>query len=342
MDGVSVIICCYNSSEKIVKALQYLAPQEGTESIPWEIVLVDNASSDNTAEVASKIWTDTGVPLRIFFEPTPGLSNARETGIQNSKYGFLSFIDDDNWVCSDWIKKVFNIMTTKPEVAICGGLAEPVFEINPPRWFTKYQQAFAVGPQGDDEGYVRSKRGYLYGAGSTLRKSAWEELKMHGFKYLLSGRKGKALSSGEDFELCMALTLAGYKLWYCPELTFKHFMPASRLNWQYLISLYKAFGRSDVVTAFYHDLLKPYKGVKYFINKNFILSFSYSVWYLVKILPGYVLAMSRQSEGNLMELLFKRTLSNLIEKIRQARKFGSMKRSIDESSWINLKHNFIK
>jgi glycosyltransferase involved in cell wall biosynthesis len=342
MDGISVIICCYNSSDKIGKTLQHLASQEGTEGIAWEILLVDNASTDNTAEVARKIWTDSLVPLRIVLEPLPGLSKAREAGINHANYGFLSFIDDDNWVCSCWISKVFEIMTQKPEVAICGGMGVPVFETAPPLWFLKYQQAYAVGTQGDIEGYIKSERGYLYGAGSTLRKSAWEDLKAHGFRYLLSGRKGKALSSGEDYELCMALSLSGYKLWYCPELTFKHFMPAGRLTWPYLINLFRAFGRSDVITTLYLDCLIPKRGLKFIINKSLILSICYSIWLLIKALPGYLVALSRKGEGHFIELYFNRILSNLIEKMRNPRKFVTLRKSIRKAPWIKLKTNLIK
>jgi len=62
--GVSVIICCYNSANKIKNVLKHLEEQKGTELIPWEVIVVDNASSDYTFEVAKKSWKRKDVPFR--------------------------------------------------------------------------------------------------------------------------------------------------------------------------------------------------------------------------------------------------------------------------------------
>jgi glycosyltransferase involved in cell wall biosynthesis len=85
-DGVSVVICCYNSADKISQALTCLQEQEYDQSILWEVILVDNASDDNTAIVARQIWKHLEIPLRILNESQKGLSNARKKGINESNY----------------------------------------------------------------------------------------------------------------------------------------------------------------------------------------------------------------------------------------------------------------
>ena len=92
----SVIVCCYNSAPRLRETLLHLAQQEVTEGFNWEVVLVDNNSTDGTAEVAQSLWAKYGnpVPLRIVKEHTPGLSYARKKGVEESKGELLVFCDD--------------------------------------------------------------------------------------------------------------------------------------------------------------------------------------------------------------------------------------------------------
>ena len=89
---------------------------------------------------------------------------------------------------------------------------------------------------------ITDSRGYLWGAGLCLRKTAWATLAENKFDFLLSDRSGESLSSGGDAELCYALRLSGWRLWYEPRLTMQHYLPASRLTWSYLRRLSRAFG----------------------------------------------------------------------------------------------------
>src|SRR6187402_3359199 len=95
-EGISVIICCYNSALRIEKTLDHLAAQ-AVNDISWEIILVDNASVDNTAEIARAFWNKNHadkVILNIVTEYKPGLSSARLTGVSASAYEYLILCDD--------------------------------------------------------------------------------------------------------------------------------------------------------------------------------------------------------------------------------------------------------
>jgi len=79
--GVSIVISTFNGSQKLKETLQHLAAQKA--SVHWEIVLVDNASTDNTQKVAEQIWDEVGnkeIPFRTFFQPIPGKSHAQDMG----------------------------------------------------------------------------------------------------------------------------------------------------------------------------------------------------------------------------------------------------------------------
>src|SRR6185437_11337360 len=99
--GISVIICCYNSATRITPTLQHLFNQKGISLSSWEIIVVDNASTDNTCEKAIEIWESFGPgkpDFKVISEPTPGLSAARQKGINEALYDYVLFCDDDNWL----------------------------------------------------------------------------------------------------------------------------------------------------------------------------------------------------------------------------------------------------
>ena len=234
INGISVVICCYNSESRIEKVLTHLMDQEGDEGIAWEVIVVDNASTDATSRVARKTWKHGRVDMKVVSEMNPGLSHARRKGMGASRYEIISLVDDDNWVEKYWIRKIFDHMNSSPETGMMGGKGRAVFEDRAPEWFDRFQRSFAVGPQAEQSGWHYS---FLYGAGLTLRKEAWNHLVDNGFKFILSDRKGASLSSGGDAELGMAILLAGYKVFYDASLDFAHFQPAGRMNWEYLVKL---------------------------------------------------------------------------------------------------------
>ncbi|MCY7278070.1 MAG: glycosyltransferase family 2 protein, partial [Phormidesmis sp. CAN_BIN44] len=129
VNGISIVICCYNSAQRLPETLAHLAAQAIPSTVPWEIIIIDNASTDNTADVARASWLSTSsAPLHIIHEPQQGLSYARLRGFCESTYDVISFVDDDNWVCPEWVQTVSEIMTQHPHVGACGGCSEAVLD----------------------------------------------------------------------------------------------------------------------------------------------------------------------------------------------------------------------
>lgn len=248
--GVSIIICTHNGASRLPDCLRHLN-QQVTGGVPWECILVDNASTDATSETALRHWK-ADAPLRIIQEERLGLAYARETGLKSVTHPFVSYVDDDNWVSPDWVAHVQRIFTEHPEVGLCGGNILAVHESQPPEWFERFQESFAVGTQGDETpSDITQTRGHLWGAGLSLRKEALDKLFSAGFSPLLTGRTGRRMLAGEDSEICYALTLQGWRLWHDPKLTLKHFMPTSRLTWDNLCRMHRGFGASHVVLGLY-------------------------------------------------------------------------------------------
>lgn len=264
MKGISVIICCYNSAKRLPETLRHLAQQKVSVDLDWEIIVVNNNSTDTTEKDAISLWQSFGndTSLIVVNEPQPGLSHARDKGMSVAQYDLFLWCDDDNWLCDTYVQTAFNIMEQQPDIGALGGWCEAAFEAEKPTWFNTYSWYFAVSKQGRQSGDITNKKGCVYGAGMVLRKSHNLELKALGFKQLLNDRKGKSLSSGGDTEYCYAIRLLGYKIWYDDRLYFKHFMIAERPNFRYISRLKKALVNSNFILWPYQDLLNNKRRTK--------------------------------------------------------------------------------
>lgn len=274
--GVSVIVCCYNSAIRLPQTLKYLSKQETIPNAPFEIILVNNASTDNTTEVAKKEWLEHKAPfsLRIINEQKAGLSYARERGVYEAKYEYIVFCDDDNWLSSNYLYDAFIIMTNNPQVGVLGGRSEAASDVPLPFWFYTYQESFAVGVQALNSGDV-TQRNYLWGAGMVFRKSIYLSLLAQGFHPLLSDRNGKNLTSGGDSEICYWFLLGGFRLWYDEKLLFKHFIPNERLSKAYLVKLFSSFEQSKEILVYYAAVL---------LKKQLNLNFSKFIFHAIKFI----------------------------------------------------------
>lgn len=254
-NSVSIIICCYNSALRLSDTLRYLANQE-VDGIVWELIVVDNNSTDNTSEVAKTEWESFGNPvrLRVISEPQAGLSHARAAGIKHANYELLLFCDDDNWLEADYLKIACRLMADDQQIGILGGLNTPIATIELPIWFKTFEGAYACGPQAEVDGEVDASRLYITGAGMVVRREVLNSLDAIQFKSNLTDRKGEELSSGGDTELCFVTAMLGYKLVYSSALRLFHFIDPKRLTWDYLIRLEKGHAKSYYKLVFYKRL----------------------------------------------------------------------------------------
>lgn len=326
VDGVTVIICCHNSSTRLPSALNHLAAQEIPGGIPWEVIVVDNASADDTSETALRAWpVDAPAALTVTHEPQLGLIHARHRGLLKAKYEFVSFIDDDNWVCPNWVKVVFEVMSQRSSVGACGGEAEGVCEIDPPWWFERYKGDYAAGSQGSEAGDVTERRGYLWGAGLTVRRSVWQKLISSGFQSLLTGRMGNSLSSGEDVELCLAIRMAGFRLWYEPRLHLRHFLPARRLTWRYLRLMYRGDGASTVGYDPYWAILGS---ARQMYQGTWKQEFSKTLRKLLRFRVSLGKALLPHCEGEHQILAIELAIGRLLELFRRHKAYDNSFRAV--------------
>lgn len=328
--GISVIICCYNSSGRIAGVLDCLYKQNKIRDLNYEIIVVDNASTDNTAALTLKTWKGNPNVLKVITEKKPGLSYARMAGISASKYDIINFIDDDNYVNENWLYLINSIMRSNEEIGMLGGLGIPKSNAALPDWFEKYRDAYAVGPQGKKSGIVPDERAYLHGAGVSIRRTIWVELEQKGFKFYLTGRKGKSLSSGEDFEMSSAVRLLGYQLYYEEDLVFQHQIPETRLTEQYILDLYKAFGNASNIVHAYKSVSTNGSFKERLKYNVFITSVFYSLIKFIEYQIKYAGLKNKMDIRNDICVMFWYWRNNLIFKLRNPLKVMLAYRDINK------------
>ncbi len=255
-EGVSIIICFYNSGVKIVPTLEHIKKLHFDLFNGIELILVDNNSSDHTNEIIQQTLSENEFfPWKIVHESNPGLTNARLRGIQESNYDILLFCDDDNWLKEDYLQMGIDILDSESRIAVLGGNGVPVSSIKIPDWFEKNQNFYACGPQFNTSGRVLGARNVVYGAGMFVRKKYWEAIIAAGFVPISSDRKGGSLSSGGDSEMCLAFQIAGYHIWYDERLLFQHYIEPDRLTQKYFEQLKKGMSTSRFYTRYYLEFL---------------------------------------------------------------------------------------
>jgi glycosyltransferase involved in cell wall biosynthesis len=288
--GVSFLVCTYNGASRIGETLRCLAQQAVGPEVRWEVVFVDNASTDGTAERARKAWEQLGAPapLHMLQEPRPGKQHALETALRHVQYRYTCIVDDDNRLAPDYLQIGLSILEQHPQVGILGGPNTGTFEGPAPTWFPAFQHCYAVGPQLDrtNGGFAplpdgNIGRNVLWGAGMFVRMAVWTKLHEAGFQSLFTGRQGeKNLTAGEDDELCYAAQLIGYEVWYSSRLQLQHHMAAGRLTEDYRNRLFYASARSATRLNAYRNALWGRQDAP--VSTNLLKDFGYSVLNIVK------------------------------------------------------------
>ena len=278
--GISIILCCYNSASRLPKTLEYLAKQEIKTDIPVELIIVNNASTDGTKEVALLEWKKyaTHFSFRMLDEDTPGQMFARQKGVQEAQYEYVLFCDDDNWLQPDYLQKAFDLMESNARIGALSGQSIAVSDIDLPEWFPDFEAGYAVGKLANKSGDI-SNKGWMWGAGMMTRRTLISKALDKNHPFLNQGRTGNILTSGDDCEICKRILLLGYILYYDSSLALYHYLPPNRLTWAYKKKLFDGFESSNAILAKYNDIrhemyksnLRKIKGIIKLAFRVFIL-----------------------------------------------------------------------
>jgi glycosyltransferase involved in cell wall biosynthesis len=204
---VSVVIGTYNRSEMLAAALDGLLGQESG-GVSYEVIVVDNNSSDATREVVESYKAKGYENLRYIFEPKQGVSHARNAGIGEARGEIIAFADDDVRVSKEWVARIKAAFDEHPEIDFLGGKILPLWKSEPPRWLTRdHWWALALLDYGDIPFYVSADNPVcLPTANASFRSDVFKRFGL--FSPDFSGR--------EDHEFLLRLWCAGSRGMYVP------------------------------------------------------------------------------------------------------------------------------
>lgn len=246
MPDLSVAICTYNGELRLPALLSCLQQQQS--DCQWEVIVVDNNSSDRTAELIRRyqsiaaLWRR-DVPLRYYFEPRQGSAYARRCAVKHITSPLIGFIDDDNLPEPDWVEAAFQFGQQHPQAGAYGSNIYGQYEITPPPGFNRIACCLAIINRGDRPFQYSTKRGVLpAGAGMVVRRQAWLQ-QVPNVPRLAGVCAGSLKSKGEDVEALSHIRQA-WPIWHNPAMKLAHVMPKERLSRQYLQHLFWRVGLS--------------------------------------------------------------------------------------------------
>ncbi|MGA8151708.1 MAG: glycosyltransferase [Terriglobales bacterium] len=240
---VSVILCTYNRAESLLKALGSLAESAMPESVDWDVLVVDNNSSDQTREIVKDFCRRHPGRFLYTFESQQGLSRARNTGIREASGDVVAFVDDDVTVEPTWLRNLTARLHNGKWVG-AGGRVLPKWASSPPDWLPlkdRYGLApLAVFDPGLNAGGLPEPP---FGTNMAFQKKMFQ--KYGDFRTDL-GRCGDSMISNEDTEFGGRLLAAGEQLRFEPSAVVYHPVSEKRIQKEYFLAWWFDKARADI------------------------------------------------------------------------------------------------
>ena len=269
----TLVICTKDRRDDISKCMESLS-QRLRESEPkaWDVLVVDNAASDGTGDVARGFQRDYPVPVSVIREDRLGLAIARNTSLREAKGGVVVFVDDDVTFHSGWIE-AWEQAFSDPTVTAGGGPIHPVFPASVPSWFkeglmedggasTSY---YYFGDEGKEIS-PGGETGLPIGANMAVKRK--EALEQGGFNEDLGW--GKKRIPCEETEFFQRLWKSGAKVVYTPLPCVDHHLPEGRLNLEFVRQWHRGYGRASIMMR---PNKSPVSWLLKFIEQGFNLLF---------------------------------------------------------------------
>lgn len=238
----TVIICSRNRASSLSNTLKSIvdAADQLGDRFPnnWELVVVDNGSTDNTPAVVESFQKE--LPIRRVMQPLAGLSNARNAGVANAKGQFIMWTDDDVDVDVMWLKNYLAAFEKNPHIALFGGRAVPRFQEPIVPWFTENTHSLAslLAIRDAPEIEQMSSKFLPFGLNYAIRTDVQ---KAHQYDPNLGVAPGRRIG-GEESAVIRAILHSGHKGIWVWDATVFHLISPQRQTLSYIFDYYKSQG----------------------------------------------------------------------------------------------------
>lgn len=246
----TVIICTYNRGEHLRRTLEGFHSLATNPEWRWELLVVDNNSSDDTRKVCDSF--DERLPIRYLFESRQGKSFALNRAVTETKAPLLLFTDDDVDVDPAWASRLLEAAAGHPDIAFFGGRVLPRWERTPPRWAAEHIDWLMINvhvDKGEREVILQNGSApFLVGANVAFRRSVFDQGVRFREDIGPSGSDGSSVGNlrGEENDLEKRLMSRGDRGLYVPGAIVYHRHPPHRCTERYLRNWYMGWAMADV------------------------------------------------------------------------------------------------
>jgi glycosyltransferase involved in cell wall biosynthesis len=275
---LSIVICSYNRAQYIGDALDSLYNQTSSLSA-FEVILVDNNSTDGTPEVYShwRVKHPDG-NFQYLTEHRQGASYARNTGAVHAKTDWLCFMDDDAVAFPDFVANIIKHTQEKPTIVGFGGKIIPKYIPEKPVWMSYYVSSLVGNFDYSPVPCAFKKGKYPLESNMVVKKSVFDQI--GGFNTSLPGVVGTVRIGGEGKELFYKILELGEIIHYDPSIIVYHVVETSKLTKEYLYRVASGIGRGERVRTLSISRMAYLKKLTEYIFKlgaSVILGIKYAI-----------------------------------------------------------------
>ena len=247
MKKLSIIVATYNRSQSLLRTLRSVVAQSAPAE-QWELVVVNNNSTDNTAAVFAQFAAEhSEFNLRMVDEPKQGLSNARNCGIMASEGQYVAIVDDDESLEDSFAESYIAFFDAFPTAMAAGGAVKAEYDNLRPRWMSRFTEQMIANPIDLDIAVtIFPSHRVPAGGNMAFRREVFDRVGMFNPRL---GRNGQSLVGGEENDLFARLRREGELLYFVPNAAIYHHIPDSKLTDDYFDRLSYNVGRSKRLRA---------------------------------------------------------------------------------------------
>lgn len=286
MHKLTFALCSYNRAERLEKLIPVMKEQACP--IPFEILIIDNNSTDNTREVVGKIASQDGPVVRYAFEKQQGIPYARNRAIEESiDSDYMVFIDDDEIPVSGLLEGAVDALQN--ESAQCaGGKVTVLFDhVKRPKWLGDELLGFlAEIDHGDTAFWIKDTSTPIWTANVAYDMRIFREHSDLRFD-LRYNRQGNQVGGGSDAMMFREMLQRGIRLRYRPDMVVNHYVDDWRLKRIYFLKLHFVAGRKQgqYKTGVYD---KQILGIPRFMFRNAVVEWVKTMQFWLQNKPGTV------------------------------------------------------
>lgn len=279
---INVIIPTYNRSKNLAACLSRLEAQKINPDVRWNLIVVDNNSSDDTAETVQNLSRSSEIEIRYVNEPHQGVSFARNRGVVESDAPLLAFFDDDIRPNDEWLQSIYDTFIEYDCDAVSGRILLPPSTVIP-RWIqpSMYGQ---LGKQdyGDSVFQFKDTSRLPFGGNMAIGRSTLLRLGMFDTRVgrFRDAKNQIVMIKGEETDFFSRLLASGGKIIYQPRSVVQHMILPHQLQKPFFRTLAFNTGINAVVLGS-TSVTRTILGVPLYALRNLVEKSIAYIWAVI-------------------------------------------------------------